>query len=175
MHLFILLYNFLLKYSSFTMCKCTSKWFSCTYIYKGFPGGTVAKKKSTCQCRRYQRLGFVPWVRKIPWRRRWQPSPVFLPGEFHGQKILAGYSPWGRKELNIAEHTHTHIYTYTYILFQILSIMGYDKVLSIVPILCSGFLLLTYFTYSRVCLFAPMPHSGYYKCFLSVSLFLFCK
>ena len=112
MHLFILLYNFLLKYSSFTMCKCTSKWFSCTYIYKGFPGGTVAKKKSTCQCRRYQRLGFVPWVRKIPWRRKWQPSPVFLPGKFHGQKILAGYSPWGRKELNIAEHTHTHIYIY---------------------------------------------------------------
>ena len=115
MHLFILLYNFLLKYSSFTVCKCTSKWFSCTYIYKGFPGGTLAKKKPTCQCRRYQRLGFVPWVRKIPWCRKWQPSPVFLPGKFHGQKILAGYSPWGRKELNTAEHTHTHTHTYIHI------------------------------------------------------------
>ena len=84
MHLFILLSKFLLKFSSFTMlCKCTSKWFSCTYIYKGFPGGTVVKKKSTCQ-RRCQRLRFVPWVRKIPWCRKWQPSPVFLPGKFHG-------------------------------------------------------------------------------------------
>ena len=40
---------------------------------------------------------FDPWVRKIPWRREWLPTPVFLPGEFHGQKGLAGYSPWGRR------------------------------------------------------------------------------
>ena len=52
-------------------------------------------KESTCQCRRY---GFDPWVRKIPWRRKWQPAPVFLPGESHGRKSLVGYSPWGRKE-----------------------------------------------------------------------------
>ena len=38
-------------------------------------------------------------VGKIPWRKEWQPNPVFLPGEFHGQRILAGYSPWGCKEL----------------------------------------------------------------------------
>ena len=44
------------------------------------------------------RLGFNPWVRKIPWRRRWQPSPVFLPRESHGQRSLVGYSPWGHKE-----------------------------------------------------------------------------
>ena len=42
------------------------------------------------------RLGFDPWVGKIPWRRAQQPTPVFLPGESHGQRILAGYSPWGR-------------------------------------------------------------------------------
>ena len=42
--------------------------------------------------------GFNPWVRKIPWKRGWLPTPVFLPGEFHGQRSLAGYSPWGRKE-----------------------------------------------------------------------------
>ena len=47
------------------------------------------------------RLGFDPWVRKIPWRRAQQPTPVFLPGESHGQRILAGYSPWGRKELDM--------------------------------------------------------------------------
>ena len=39
------------------------------------------------------RHGFDPWVRKIPWRRKWQPIPVFLPGESHGQKSLAGYGP----------------------------------------------------------------------------------
>ena len=41
---------------------------------------------------------FDPWVGKIPWRRKWQPTPVFLPGEFHGQRSLAGYSPWDGKE-----------------------------------------------------------------------------
>ena len=49
------------------------------------------------------KLGFDPWVWKISWRREWQPTPVFLPGEFHGQRSLAGYSPWGDKELNTAE------------------------------------------------------------------------
>ena len=47
--------------------------------------------------RRPRRRGFEPWVGKIPWRRVWQPTPVFLPGEFHGQSSLAGYSPWGTK------------------------------------------------------------------------------
>ena len=40
---------------------------------------------------------FDPWVRKIPWRREWQPTPVSWPGEFHGQKSLVGYSPWGHR------------------------------------------------------------------------------
>ena len=47
----------------------------------------------------------------VPWRREWLPTPVFLPGEFHGQRSLVGYIPWGRKELDTAEgltHTHTH-------------------------------------------------------------------
>ena len=43
------------------------------------------------QCRK---SGFDPWVRKTPWRRKWQPTPVFLPGEFHAQRSLVGYSPW---------------------------------------------------------------------------------
>ena len=50
-----------------------------------------------------QETGLNPWVRKIPWRREWLPSPVFLPGEFHGQRSLAGYSPWGQKELDVTE------------------------------------------------------------------------
>ena len=52
------------------------------------------------------RPGFDPWVGKIPWRRKWQPTPVFLPGESHGQRTLLGYSPWGRKESDTTERLH---------------------------------------------------------------------
>ena len=52
------------------------------------------------------RLGFDPWVRKIPWSRKWQTTPVFLPGESHGQRSLAGYSPWGHRESDATERTH---------------------------------------------------------------------
>ena len=51
----------------------------------------------------FRRPGFYPWVRKIPWRREWQPTPVFLPREIHRQGILAGYSPWGCKESDTSE------------------------------------------------------------------------
>ena len=70
---------------------CTGHW--------GFPGGSVVKE-STCQCRRCR---FDLWVGKIPWRRKWQPTPVFLLGESHGQRSLAGYSPWGHKESEMTE------------------------------------------------------------------------
>jgi len=53
-------------------------------------------KEPTCQFRRRR---FHPWVRKIPWRRKWQPTPVFLPGKSHGQRSLVGYSPWGCKKV----------------------------------------------------------------------------
>ena len=58
------------------------------------------KKKTRLQCRR---PGFNSWVRKIPWRRTWQPTPVFLPGKSHGQRSLAGYSPRGDKESDTTE------------------------------------------------------------------------
>ena len=48
-------------------------------------------------CLQCRRSGFDPWIGKIPWRRKWQPTPVFFPGKSHGQRSLAGYSPWGRK------------------------------------------------------------------------------
>ena len=51
------------------------------------------KQQNTYQCRKLKRHRFNPWVGKIPWRMTWQPTPVFFPGEFHGQKSLAGYSP----------------------------------------------------------------------------------
>ena len=62
----------------------------------GFPGGTNGKEPAS-QCRRHKRHGLNPWVGKIPWRSVWQPTPVFLPGESHGQRGLAGYSPGGHK------------------------------------------------------------------------------
>ena len=52
-----------------------------------------------------QEAGFNPWVGKIPWRRKWQPTPVPLPGKSHGQRSLVGYSPWGRKESDPTEET----------------------------------------------------------------------
>ena len=51
-------------------------------------------------CLQCGRPGFDPWVGKIPWRRKWQSTPVLLPGKSHGQRSLVGYSPWGRKELD---------------------------------------------------------------------------
>ena len=63
-------------------------------------------KDSACQCRKRRRCWFSPWVRKIPWRREWQPTPVFLPGEFHGQGSLVGYSPRGHKESDTTEQAH---------------------------------------------------------------------
>ena len=60
-------------------------------------GGKERKKRICVQSRR---PGFDPWVRKILWRREWLPTPVFLPEEFHGQRTLAGCSPWGLKELD---------------------------------------------------------------------------
>ena len=70
----------------------------------GFPAGTSGKEP-TCQCRRCRRLGFDPWARKIPWRKGWKPTPVFLPGESHGQKRLVGYSSWVRQEWDMTEVT----------------------------------------------------------------------
>ena len=75
-----------------------------------------------------QETRFDPWVGNIPWRRAWQFTPIPLPGESHGQRNLAGYSPWGHRESDtteVTEHaciytyihvfTHTHTYMYTYI------------------------------------------------------------
>ena len=56
----------------------------------------LSGKESACQCRRRR---FYLWVRKIPWRKKWQPTPVFLHGKSHGQRSLVGYSPWGCKSL----------------------------------------------------------------------------
>ena len=80
------------------------------YIISGLPCWR-GWSRICLQCRR---PGLNLWVRKIPWRREWLPTPVFLPGRSNGQRSLAGYSPWGRKELDTKQLTlfcfFVHIY-----------------------------------------------------------------
>ena len=76
------------------------------WSHRGFPHGTGGKEPA-CQCKRCKRHGFDPWVRKIPCRRAWQPTPVFLAGESHEQRSLVGYSPQGHKESVMTERLST--------------------------------------------------------------------
>ena len=71
-------------------------------ISGGFPKW-CSSKESACQCRRLRRCRFKPWVGNIPCSGKWQPTPVFLPGESHGQRNLVGYSPRGRTESDTTE------------------------------------------------------------------------
>ena len=91
-------YIHILKSSLFS----DSWWLVCS----GFPSW-CSGKESACQYRRCNRHRFNPCVSKIPWSRKWQPIPVFLPGKFHGRKSLVGYNPWGCEESDMIEHTHT--------------------------------------------------------------------
>ena len=73
------------------------------------------------------RPGLDPWVGKIPWRRTWEPTPVFLPGEPHGRRSLVGYSPWGRKELDTSEwlvHTHMQLFCSMFLHLDFLGIFS---------------------------------------------------
>ena len=72
----------------------------CSWILPGSSDG----KESACQCRR---PGFNPWVKKIPWRTEWNPTPVFLPGKFHGHRSLVAYRPWGHKRIRHDWATNT--------------------------------------------------------------------
>ena len=101
----------------------------------------LSGKESACQCRR---PGFDPWVRKSPWRRKWQPTPVFLPGKSHGERSLAGYSPWGHKESDITEHLNTH----THFLLQ-----------SDIRSTQCAVLLTVFLEFPSSCLYTVPPHS----------------
>ena len=75
----------------------------------GLPGGTSGKEPA-CQCRRHKRVEFDTRVGKIPWRKAWQPTPVFLPGESHGQGSLRAYSTWDRKKWDTTElNKHAYV------------------------------------------------------------------
>ena len=91
--------------------------------FEGFPGGTMAKNlpanAGSKRCR------FNPWVRKILWSRKWQPTPIFLPGKFHEQRSLAGYSPWVRKE---SDTTATHTYNLKFSISHIKKVKKTGKI-----------------------------------------------
>ena len=72
----------------------------------GFPRGSVVKNPPPNSGATGDR--FDPCVGKIPWRSKWQSTPVVLPGKFHGQRNLAGYSPWGLKESDVTQRLSTH-------------------------------------------------------------------
>ena len=86
-----------------------------------FPGSS-ASKESTCPCRRHKRHEFKPWVRKISWRRKWQPTPVFSTGKFHEQRCLVGHTVHAVAESDMTEREHkcacvrtpTHIHSHTH-------------------------------------------------------------
>ena len=90
------------------ICLCV---FVCAYVC--FPSGASGKELAF-QCKRLKRHGFDPWVRKTPSRRVWQPTPVFLAGESHGERSLVGYCPQGHKESDMTEATCTHTHTCAY-------------------------------------------------------------
>ena len=90
--------------------------FVINYEYKwGFPGGTSGIEP-ICQCKTYKRHGFDPWVGKIPWRRTWQSTPVFLLGEFHRQRSLAGY--WVTKYQTWLKQLSMHVSRQTVLYMQ---------------------------------------------------------
>ena len=76
-----------------------------------------------------QEAGFNPWVAKIPWRRKWPPTPVFLPGESHGQRSVVGYSPWVHRESDATEQLSMPAYT---------SINNKDTKVMDVPVMRAG-------------------------------------
>ena len=87
-------------------------WTIFVHVYMPTVPWWLSGKESTCQGRRH---GFDPWVRKISWRRKWQSTPVFLPGTSHGQKSLAGYSPWGYRVRHDLVTTQQQLHAHTFL------------------------------------------------------------
>ena len=83
---------------------CQSVFKAVILCNQGFLVGS-GDKESTCQCRKCRRPGFNPCIGKIPWKKAWPPTPVFMPGESHGQRSLMGYGPCSYKELDTTEAT----------------------------------------------------------------------
>ena len=84
--------------------------FMYNYIYNMDFQADASGKESSCQCRRCKSHGFEPCVGKIPWRREWQPTPVFLPGKSHAQRSLIGGSPGSKESDTTGQPSTEHIY-----------------------------------------------------------------
>ena len=119
MHIIVLCPHICAYMSWIYVCTCMHLYVCIPYAYMcffvheclhvGFPGGSDGKQ-SACNV---GRPGLDHWVGKIHWRRAWQPTPVFLPGESHGQRSLVGYSPWGRRVWDDWA-TNTHVCAHAY-------------------------------------------------------------
>ena len=99
------------------------KIFAYIFKYIDFPGGSDSK----ASVYNAGSLGLIPESGRFPWRRKWHPSPVFLPGKPHGQRSLVGYSPWGRKELDTTEQLHFHFQMYRSIILFFCSIFVWSE------------------------------------------------
>ena len=77
------------------------------FVLQDLPSGASGKEPN-CPCSRGKRHEFVPWSRKLPWRREWLPTPVFLPGEYHGQRSLMGYSSQVAKSWTLLKQLSTN-------------------------------------------------------------------
>ena len=99
-------------------CQLTDEWINkLWYIYRA--SWWLSGKRLFLQCWRHRRCGFNPWARKIPWSRKWEPIPVFLPEKFHGQRSLVVYSSWNCIESDMTESTHKKwVHTYSGILLS---------------------------------------------------------
>ena len=91
----------------------TAVFFLTWFMAHSFSGGSVVKKKKICLPMQVGDAGSVLGSGKIPWSKKWQPTPVFLPGKFHGQRSLAGYSSWGCKESDTTEQLNKALKYYT--------------------------------------------------------------
>ena len=99
------------RWETFRYCKHTKTYViirsSVKVFYHIVLSIYCSSKEFSGQCRRCTRSRFNPWVRKICGSRKWQPTPVFFPGKFHGQKSLVGYRPWSRQESDATARTCT--------------------------------------------------------------------
>ena len=118
-----------------------------------------SSKESACQCRRH---GFEPWIGKIPWRRKWQPTAVFLPGKSHEQRILAGFSSWDQKRIShdIGLNNNIFYFILKNKFWKILN-YNYSNIITNTIMLCisleSVFLFLIMYYKSGLFLFFPSP------------------
>ena len=84
-------------------------------IFEGFRGGSSGEEHA-CQCRKQKRCGFSPWAGRIPHRKKWHHTPVFLPGKFHGKRTLVGYRSWiVKSQTQLSTCTQAHAHTHTHI------------------------------------------------------------